>query len=188
MALEAAFEDLTSQLRKLRDVLQGVQLTAVEDRPERGAVVLVDEMGDAAEELLGQLEDALGAANKARRAAGPSLDLNRTRRHLAESQESFRPLSQTVYANLLSYERIAALLQFARERGRQWMAWVNSVRQGLERTRPALEAVDLAYFRCWQEIAERVGTSSVSLQATTIGQQITATLPSAKEIETEGLT
>jgi hypothetical protein len=188
VALEAAFEDLTTRLRELRDILQGLRLTAVEDRPERGAVVLVETFGDVVEELAGQLEEGLTAADKARRGGGSPLDLNRARRFLAASQEQFQRLSQTFYGDLFSYDRIASLVQFARERDREWMAWVNSTRQGIERCQPLLEAVSQAYFRCWQEIAERVGTNTVSVQSTSIGQQITTALPEAKEIETEGLT
>lgn len=183
MALEATFEDLVSQLRKLRDAIQGLRLTAVEDRSERGAVVLVDEMADAAEELMGWLEDALVAASEARTAVSQMVDLNRARRSLTASQENFQRLSQAFFSDLLSYERNAALIQFGRERGRQWTAWVNTFRAGLEGCRPPLETVGKAYSRCWEEIAERVGASSVSVQSTAIGQQITAALPASREIE-----
>jgi hypothetical protein len=188
VALEATFEDLTSQLRKLRDILRGLSLTTGEDRSEGEAAVLVDRMNDSVVELAGWLEDALAAAKNADEGLRQSLDLNRARRQLTTSQESFQKLSETFFSELLSYDRMSELVQFGNEHGRQWMAWTSTVRQGLEGCRPQLEVVARAYFRCWQEIAERVGTSSVSLQATTIGQQITATLPAAKEIEAEGLT
>jgi hypothetical protein len=188
MALEAAFADLTSRLRELRDVLQGLRLTTAEDRPEHGAVVLVETVGDVVENLAGQLEEALQAADKARRAAGPPLDLNRARRYVTVSQEAFHVLLQSFYAEFFSYDRVAPLVQFGKERGREWMAWVESVRHGTERCQPLLEAVTEGYFRCWQEMAERAGSSTVSVQSTSIGQQISAAVPTEKEIEVEGLT
>jgi hypothetical protein len=94
----------------------------------------------------------------------------------------------TYYAELFSFDRLAPLLQFGRERGREWMAWVESVRQGIDRCQPLLEAVSQVYLQCWQEMAERAGSNTVSVHATSIGQQITAKVPDADEIEVEGLT
>jgi hypothetical protein len=188
VALEATFEDLTGQLRKLRDVLQALSMTTGEDRSRAEAVVLVDKINDSVMELAGWLENSLAAAEKGEEAVSQVPDLNRARRQLAVSQEGFQKLSEAFFSDLLSYDRIAELVQFGSEHGRQWMAWANTVKRGLEGCRPHLDTVAHSYFRCWQEIAERVGTSSVSLQTTTIGQQITAALPTAKEIEAEGLT
>jgi len=128
------------------------------------------------------LENALAAAESSENAVAETVDLTRARRQLTASQENFQKLSEVFFADLLSYDRIAELLQFGSEHGRQWMAWANTVRQGLEACQPQLQTVALAYFRCWQEIAERVGMNSVSLQSTTIGQQITTPLPAAKEV------
>ena len=44
----------------------------------------------------------------------------------------------------------------------------------LESCQQDLYVTNEALFRCWLEIAERVGMTSVSVQATNIGQQITA--------------
>lgn len=187
MALEAAFENLYRDLRIFRDILQGLRMTVTEDRPERDAVVLVDEVSDAVTELVGLAEESLDAAEEARKAGGPSFDPNHMRRSLARSQKQFHHLVQILVFDLLSYDRIGALVQFGRERGPAWMAWVNSVRQGLDRCRPALEAVGEAYFQCWQEIAERVTTAPVSLHTTNIGQHITTEALESRE-EREGIT
>jgi hypothetical protein len=188
MALEAAFADLTIRLREFRDALRDLRLTATEDRPAHGAVVLVENIGDVLEDLAGQLEETLGVADKARRAVGPPLDLNRARRYAAVSQEVFHTLLQNYYSDLFSYDHVAPLVQFGKERGREWTAWVESMRHGIDRCRPLLESVSQAYFRCWQEMAERAGSNTVSVQSTSVGQQITAAIPAAKEIDVEGLT
>jgi hypothetical protein len=61
MTLEAAFQDLGVQCHILYDVLLGLRLTVVGDKPRTGDVVLVDEFGDATDGLLGWLEEALQA-------------------------------------------------------------------------------------------------------------------------------
>jgi len=175
VALEATFEDLTGQLQLLRDAIQALRLTAVEDRPEDEAVMLVQQIGDSADELLGRVLGAFSHAERARHAVGPLLDLNGARRSLTASQEQFIEFEATLFEDFLSYEQVGALLSLAQERGRAWVPWVESVRRGVEGCRSAAGAVGGAYFHCWQEIAERVGTNSVSMQTTTIGQQIGAT-------------
>jgi len=70
MPLEAAFQDLVVQCRILYDILLGLRLTVVEDKPLTGDVVLVDTFGDAADELLGWLAEALQDATEGQQATG----------------------------------------------------------------------------------------------------------------------
>ena len=186
MILEAAFDKLCSDLRKLRGILHDCNVN-VEDKPESESVRLVDDVSDEITELFGLSEESLSAAENARRTAGPQFDPNQMRRSLASSQKQFHNLSRNLCSNLLSYERISQLVQFGREH-RIWRGWVDSVRQGLETCRPGVEAVEEAYFQCWQEIAERVTTSPVSLHTTNIGQQISAAALESAEAVREGIT
>jgi hypothetical protein len=172
VALEATFDDLVSQLRQLRDTLQGLRLTAVEDRPKGEAVMLIDQMGDASEEVLGRLQEALSHAENAQHAVGPTIDLNGARRSLTASQEQFHELAHSFYEDFLSYERVEALLELPQKREHGWLAWTESARRGVDSCRSAINATGYAYFHCWQEIAERVGTNLVSVQTTSVGQQI----------------
>lgn len=186
MVLEATFDMLCSDLRKLRGILHDFNVN-VEDKPGTESVRLVDDVSDEVTELLGLSEESLSAAEEARRAAGPAFDPNQMRRSLAGSQKQFHGLSRNLFSNLLSYERISELIQFGREH-RDWRGWVDSVRQGLETCRPGVEAAEEAYFQCWQEIAERVTPSPVSLHTTNIGQQITAAAVESAETAREGVT
>jgi hypothetical protein len=86
MTLEAAFEDLCMLLEKLHEGFIGLRTTVVEDRPLDGDSVLVDVFGDAAEELLGWLDEALVAAGEGRQAATYPIDLERARRALTTCQ------------------------------------------------------------------------------------------------------
>ena len=79
-----------------------------------------------------------------------------------------------LYSDFLSYERMAQLVNFGEEHGREWAAWVQTVRQGLAHCPEQLQAVSDAHLRCWQELAERAETRSVSAQVTRSGQRRTS--------------
>lgn len=174
MPLEATFHALSVQLRKLRDTFLGVRLTVVEDKPLRDEVVLVDRFGDAVEDLVGWVEESLAAATEGEHAVGNPLDAYRARTALATCQERFNRLAQQFSSELVCYERILELKEFGRRRGGEWLRWTNAVKQGLEQCRQPMQDVNQALSLCWQELAERIGMTSVSVQNTTIGQQVSA--------------
>lgn len=188
MALEKTFHELTTQLRKLRDTLLGVRLTVIVDKPPRDEVVLVDRFGDAVEDVTGWAEEALAAAAEAEQAVGNPLDVYRARTALATCQERFHCLAQQFSSELISYESIRELKAFGRGRRGEWLRWTNAVEQALEQCRQPLQEVNQALFMCWQELAERLGMSSVAVQNTVIGQQITAPELVGKEMVREGIT
>jgi len=164
---------LCTNLHELHEGLIGLRTTVVEDKPRGGDIVLVDIFGDAADDLLGWLEEALAKASEGQQAATHPIDLDRARRALTTCQERFNRISQRFSSDLVCYERIAELTRFGRKHGREWHAWATSVKQALDWCQQPLYALSQTLFRCWQEISERVGMTSVSVQATNIGQQIT---------------
>ena len=62
MAIEAVFLDLRRKIDALREALQGLALTAIEDRPRSGEVLLVERLGNLVEDLRGWAEEAREAA------------------------------------------------------------------------------------------------------------------------------
>jgi hypothetical protein len=81
------------------------------------------------------------------------------------------------------------LTSFGSERRGEWSSWVTSVKQGIGHCRQPVEDAGKALAECWQEIAERVGMTSVSVRTTNIGQQIASDAPTAKEeMAREGIT
>jgi hypothetical protein len=186
MALEAAFKELCTNLHKLHEGLIGLRTTVVEDKPLCGDIVLVDVFGDASDDLLGWLEEALADAREGQQATTHPVDLDRARRALTTCQERFNRISQRFSSDLVCYERIAELTRFGRKRGGEWRAWAASVKQALDRCQQPLYALSQTLFRCWQEIAERVGMTSVSVQATNIGQQ--NTVPESRDMAHKGIT
>ena len=68
MALDKTFRELPAQLRRLRDRLQELEVTVVEDRPPANDAAIVDNFEYAVDDLRGWVEEALQAAEEAKRA------------------------------------------------------------------------------------------------------------------------
>ncbi|HKY04691.1 MAG TPA: hypothetical protein VJQ56_07375 [Blastocatellia bacterium] len=185
MALEGSFRELSLRLEALRDGFVEFRTTAL-DKPVEGDVVLVDLLGDAADDLLGWVEEAMEACAQARQALAYPTDLDRARRALITCQKKFNLAVYRFSSDLLVYERMAELTSLGEERKGEWLVWANNVKGALELSRQPFYESNEALFLCWQELAERIGVGSVSVQATNIGQQIK--VPSAAEAAREGVT
>lgn len=164
MPLENTFRDLTLALRRLRDNVAAVQLTAREDTPVKGGVMAVDALSDAVDDALGWAEGSLAAATSAQKAVSSPANLQKARLQLLDSNQRFHNLQGRFFTDLLSYDRLNELVAFSNRRSGEWQAWAQSVRQGLEECMPPMEASGKALLNCWQELAERTGGSSVSVQ------------------------
>jgi hypothetical protein len=173
VGLDRAFQHLCDCARRLQDNLVALQVTIREDFPRHGGVVLVDHFGDAVDDCLGWLEEAFAAAMEARRAVGHPVDVDKARRALTMCQERFNRTAHRFSCDLVSYEKLNDLTGFAKRRQGEWIGWVKSVKKGLEESRGPLDTLGAALVDCWQEVAERAGTTCVSVQTTTIGQQFT---------------
>ena len=170
MALQKSFRDLCIRLQELQEVLEAVNTTVEEDRPRRKDVVVASSLGDAVLAVRGILEESRAAADDACEAVGHPLDMDRARRALTTCQERFHRFAAEFSHDLAAYERLADLASVAQERGRDWASWVNVVKQGLEQCQVLVEEGREALFLCWQDLAERLGTASVSVQNTNIRQ------------------
>ena len=170
MALQKSFQTLCGQLRELQEVLEALNTTVEEDRPRRKDVVVASSLSDALLAVRGLLEESRAAADEAYEAAGQTPDLDRARRGLITCQERYHRFASEFSHDLASCERMADLASVARERGRDWASWVKVVKQGLGQGQALVEEGREALFLCWQDLAERLGTASVSVQNTSIGQ------------------
>jgi hypothetical protein len=168
MALEVAFKILCTELQTLREGLSGLLITIREDKPLSNDALLVDILNDTIEELLGWLEEGMMAAYEGQLAVGHPIDLDHARRALARCQEKHNLITQKYALDMISYERVDELLELGRQRKGEWLAWSVSVKDGLEHCRQPLYMSNKALLVCWQEIAERVGMTMLSLQSTNI--------------------
>ena len=172
MAIETVFQELTTRFEAMREALQNLGLTVIEDRPLRDEVVLVDRLGDVVDELRGWAAEGLAAAAQAERAVADPLNGYRARQALAEANERVIRLEYKFLGEAASYETIGDLRHFAHKQGREWLGWLRGVQDGLQACRETLHGLDAALLQAWRELSERLGTRSVSLQTTAIGQQI----------------
>lgn len=189
MSLRTEFQGLCAQLESLDETLSRLR-TAIDDHPSSGATPhLLDSIGDAVEDTRGWLEEALALAAPvgAGQERGPNgFDVNRARQALVFCQEQFNRIMSRFTFDLVSYDRVAHLMRLGRERRGEWQTWAGLVKQELEGCQQQLYDTNQALFRCWLEIAERVGMTSVSVHTTTIGQQVT--VPQNPETTAEGMT
>jgi len=181
VALETTFDDLRTRLRHLDDMFGALCVTVVEDRPlERrlaggvdGQVAApVERAGDKVLEVNGWIAGAVESATDCSRAAAHPVDIEGARRALTACHEKFSRAAQEFSSELVSYERIAELMEFGEDRGGEPRAWTTGVIAALEQCRAPMNDVSHALFLCWQELTERLGIGGVSVQTTTIGQHI----------------
>jgi hypothetical protein len=171
VALEATFRGLSISLHHLHDAMNELQVT-LGDKPDDESA-LADGLETTVLDLMGVLHEARRSALNARKALGHPPDLDRARRSLTLCQERFHRIEQQFATDLVSYEKLKELARLGSER-RAWHPWASTVKQGIEQGRPRLEEVSRTLARCWQEIAEHAGATSVSVRTTNIGQRIVA--------------
>lgn len=186
MALEATFRHLSVSLHKLHDALNALAVTAG-DKPPNDEAALADGLENALLDMMGTLHEARRSALHARKAVGHPTDLDLARRALTVCQERFHRLEQQFASDLVSYEKLKELARLGKDR-RAWLPWANTVKQGIEQCRQPLEQTSTTLAACWQELAERLGTVSISMKATNVGQQITLPRSKVEDLEAEGVT
>jgi hypothetical protein len=174
VTIEAVFQQLTADYAALRDALQSLGLTVIEDRPPQDEVLLVERLGNLVEDLRGWTEEGYRAVVEARKAIDHPPDLHRVRRSLGQGNERLIVVEYRFFGEAVAHDTIESLLRFGRQRGREWLGWSKSVVDALDACRTPLRELDGAFLRAWQELGERLATRSVSLQTTNIGQQISA--------------
>ena len=173
MTLATTFAELQEQLETLRELLSDLDITLVEDKPLNDMSAPEGQFYDAALGARGYLEEALAAAREGREAADARYDLQSVQRWLVACHEQFDLFLDGFSSGLFSADRIRTLDRSRRGRGREWRAWMGVVIDTLGRCQTQVNHVTKSLILCSQEIADRSGTVSMSVQATNIGQQIT---------------
>jgi hypothetical protein len=187
VALEATFRELEVSLHKLNDALDALQV-GLGDKPINDEAALVDGLEDAVLDVTGVFQETQKAALTARKAVASPVDLDGAWRALTVCQEHLHGIEKRFSEHLLCYEKLRELERLGGKRGGEWPGWAESTRQSIEACRPPLEEVSRAVSRCWQEIAEHAGNTSVSVHNTSIGQKIVAKAPEANDVGYERIT
>ena len=169
MALEATFRELGLRIERLDEALDGLYRT-IGDTPVEDGNSLADQLENAALDAIGLVREMQEAATGAKKAIGHPLELDLARRALTRCQESFCRTEQGFNSNLASYKRLKDLSRLGQNS--RWLHWARINKRGIEQCRQPLQELSKALADCWQEIAERVGTTSISVHATSVGQKI----------------
>jgi len=172
VAIETVFAELQHRLRMLQEALEALGTTVDEDRPTRDDVIVASRLSDDVLAARGLLEEVLEAADHATRAVAFPLDGERARRALTVCQHQHQRFAHALSFELTGFERLDDLTSVGRERGREWLDWVGVVKQALEQSRMLSEDVTDGLSLCWQELAERIASTSVSIRNTAVGQQV----------------
>lgn len=169
------FRELSTQIWEFRDRAGEVRLTVVEDRPlTNEAPAFVDDFEYGVEDVLGWTEEVVRAAAEAEHNVSYPVNLDLARRSLARCQEEFARVEKRFASGLASYERLDQLNKLGQERRGEWLAWTNAVNRGLNHCRESIEKVRDSLVTCMGDIAERAGTTTISVQTTNIGQQVSS--------------
>ena len=184
MALEATFQDLVARLGALREAVASLQITVIEDRPLKGAVLLVERLGNATDDLRGLVEEALVSAGEATTAVGNPPDSYRARNALANANRQFVCLEYKFLLEQLSSEHLNELRKLGRVQGGEWHGWARSVIEALTQCRSLVRDVDDAFLSSWQDLSERLGSGGVSVQTTNIGAIAAPTRQCSKQPDT----
>ena len=186
MSLRTEFQNLRTQQERLHEVYSDLR-RLLDDHPSQGdKVLLLDSFGDAVEDLLGWLEESSQtclALLPSECGRNNDFDTNLARQALVVCQELFNRQMQRFLVDLVSYDKIAQLLQFGRERGGEWQGWAKGIKLELETCQQHLYLTNQVMFRCWVELAEWIGMTRISVQATSVGQQITVPLHRGTVVE-----
>jgi hypothetical protein len=170
MTLEAAFKDLVANWQRLAEELeQGLLWSVAEAKPAEEHALATDCV-DGATDLAAAAREGLAVG---RAAADPGAGLGRAARALLGCQERYNTLTEQFYSRMASSGRLRRLRRFGREKGGAWRDWATHVRQALGRCRRPLDDLNRSLLTCWQEVIDRLVLGGVSVQTTSIGQQIT---------------
>jgi hypothetical protein len=167
-------ENLGSQLERMHEVFSDLR-RLLDDHPSEGdKVLLLDSFGDTVEDLLGWLEESLQRCAPllpAKAGEANDFDANLARQALVVCQDLFNRQMHRFLVDLVSYEKVAQLLKLGRERGGEWQTWAKGIRMELESCQQHLFLTSQVLFRCWVELAEWIGMTSISVRTTNVGQQ-----------------
>lgn len=171
MALQQSFGNLAEKFDRLVYVVS--ELTVMLDpNPMRDEPHLVHQIWDQTVQLEASAEEAFAAARVAVGAAGYPLDMDRLRQNMIVMQRAYNEIVKIYLFELVFNPGLAELTQPTGRRGDSWRRWGLAVTASIARCRQPMFEVSEALFQCWQEMVERIGMNSVSVQTKAVGQEI----------------
>jgi hypothetical protein len=199
MSLELAFELLSKRLESLCDEVEELRFNAADffppthpsaknnsDHHKQRAPSPVESLGENAEAVKGDLHEALAAFGKALTAVRPPRDLYRAQAALIDVSRYLNDAVDRFRKDIMQPMTLQLLSQMANELRGEWPDWLQQIKSITYTTRDKFLEVWRTLCQCWEELADKLSSSAVSVRTTNIGQQITA--PEMRETVLEGMT
>lgn len=187
MALETTFRELFRQLKTVKETLDALRCLLPDD-PLNMEVALVQHLRESVDSVGGWLDDCLDQSQAALLRIGQPADLNQVRSGLTICQTSFDEAERTFSAELLSYDKLREIVMLGARRKGVWLIWSQNVKRDIDVCRHEMGLARKSLTSCWQELAAHAGMTNISVQATNVGQQITARRSELGEMEIESVT
>jgi hypothetical protein len=169
VALRRTFIELSLKLDEFFRSLDSLSHAALDVKEER-ALGLANLVADGCDVVQGFLADAQASLAGALRALGPPLDLENARLAVVAAKDNY--LEAVERLDDLREERLEQVEGEGAELGPKGPVWAATVRAAFEQGRSHAWEVVPAFFACFEEISERAVAGSVSVQTTSIGQQV----------------
>jgi hypothetical protein len=162
--------ELGARLSDLREVMTQLRLTLVEDRPSD--IALADGMARVVDDIDGWISECERALREGPSTTRTSADLEGIVQALSECKYCASNILRQFTQEVGARQRIDHVTAVGRERGGAWTGWATEVKRGVDLGSAALHELIDALLDVYQEIAERIGATSVSTQATSVGVHI----------------
>jgi len=124
---------------------------------------------DRITDLQGKVISALRACEKCGKRRTTVSDACRA---LAVCQRHYNNLIARYVRQFVQFEAVQRLRRFGRQGNASWHPWADNVEKALIRLRTPLLSLGSTLTKCWQEIADRIGESSISVRALNVGPEI----------------
>jgi hypothetical protein len=151
-------DDLTGCCRALKERLDGLRVTLVEDRPQGVDLALFTHRGEALDDLSASAVEAGNAVAQARMAESGGELLN-VRRGICACHEILLAIASAYETELAGFERVADVMALARSQGGEWTSWSQAVRDALGDCWRVIHATNRSVFECWKEWGEQLAFS-----------------------------
>jgi hypothetical protein len=199
MSLEVAFELLRNRLVSLSGEVEELRINATdffpsvpsdgqpngEDQSHR-APSPVESLGENALALSGDLREASTALEKGLTAIRAPRNLQQAQASLIDVNCYLNDAAGRCRNDINASMTLQVLSQVAKELGGGWPEWLTLVHTIIRTISDKFLETWQALCQCWEELADKLSSSSVSVQTTNIGQQIAA--PTMRETVLEGMT
>lgn len=157
MTVMTSLTSLVVHLKKVREEFAGLRTMVVEDKPIKDDVALTGIMGDALDDLVGWMDEALTALSEMVDRLVYPLNPGLIQQILVQAISLFDQVLRRFFSELAAFKPQIELLRLGKQHGYEWLTWARAVRKRLELCYQPIFDANLAFSACWQELNEYGG-------------------------------